>query len=57
MVDFLNLMSYDTGIDLEKLLDAAEFAHRFSSRLYQGHLLRVRRPGATETAPLKCSSS
>jgi hydroxymethylglutaryl-CoA lyase len=57
LVDFLDLMGYDTGIDLEKLLDAAEFAHRFSSRLYQGHLLRARRPGAAETAPLKCSSS
>ena len=57
LVDFLDLMRYDTGIDLEKLLDAAEFAHRFSSRLYQGHLLRVRRPRATEAAPLKCSPS
>lgn len=50
VVDFLNLMSYDSGIDLEKLLDAAEFAHRFSSRTYQGHLLRVRRPKAIDSA-------
>ena len=39
-----------TGIDLEKLLDAAEFACRFSSRPYQGHLLRARRAGACGVA-------
>jgi hydroxymethylglutaryl-CoA lyase len=51
LVDFLEGMGYDTGIDLEKLLDAAEFAIRFSSRTYQGHLLRVRRAGACTVAP------
>jgi hydroxymethylglutaryl-CoA lyase len=51
LVDFLEGMGYDTGINLEKLLDAAEFACRFSSRPYQGHLLRVRRAGACGVAP------
>jgi hydroxymethylglutaryl-CoA lyase len=51
LVDFLEGMGYDTGIDLEKLLDAAEFACRFSSRPYQGHLLRARRAGACGVAP------
>lgn len=50
LVDFLEGMGYDTGIDLEKLLDAAEFASRFSSRPYQGHLLRARRAGACGVA-------
>jgi hydroxymethylglutaryl-CoA lyase len=51
LVDFLEGMGYDTGIDLEKLLDAAEYACRFSSRPYQGHLLRARRAGACGVAP------
>jgi hydroxymethylglutaryl-CoA lyase len=51
LVDFLEGMGYDTGINLEKLLDAAEFASQFSSRPYQGHLLRARRPGACSVAP------
>ena len=51
LVDFLEGMGYDTGIDLEKLLDAAEFACRFSSRPYQGHLLRARRAGACGVTP------
>ena len=51
LVDFLEGMGYDTGINMEKLLDAAEFASRFSSRPYQGHLLRVRRAGACGVAP------
>jgi hydroxymethylglutaryl-CoA lyase len=50
LVDFLEGMGYDTGIDMEKLLDAAEFACRFSARPYQGHLLRVRRAGACGAA-------
>jgi hydroxymethylglutaryl-CoA lyase len=57
LVDFLHLMSYDTGIDLDKLLDAAEFGIRFSSRPYQGHLLRARRPKAAEKSLLGCVSS
>jgi hydroxymethylglutaryl-CoA lyase len=51
LVDFLEGMGYDTGIDMEKLLDAAEFACRFSSRPYQGHLLRARRAGTCGVAP------
>jgi len=51
LVDFLEGMGHDTGIDLEKLLDAAEFACRFSTRPYQGHLLRARRAGACGMTP------
>jgi hydroxymethylglutaryl-CoA lyase len=51
LVDFLEGMGYDTGINLEKLLDAAEFACRFSSRPYQAHLLRARRAGACGVSP------
>jgi len=51
LVDFLEGMGYETGINLEKLLDAAEFACRFSSRPYQGHLLRARRGGACGVTP------
>lgn len=51
LVDFLEGIGYDTGIDLEKLLDAAEFACKFSSRPYQGHLLRARRAAACSVAP------
>jgi hydroxymethylglutaryl-CoA lyase len=46
LVAFLEGMGYQTGIDLDKLLDAAEFANRFTSRPYQGHLLRAKRAGA-----------
>lgn len=46
LVAFLDGMGYETGINLEKLLDAAEFATQFSSRPYQGHLLRAQRAGA-----------
>jgi hydroxymethylglutaryl-CoA lyase len=51
LVDFLEGMGYNTGIHLEKLLDAAEYACRFSSRPYQGHLLRARRASACGVAP------
>lgn len=50
LVDFLAGMGYVTGIDLDKLLDAAEFACKFSSRPYQGHLLRARRAAACGVA-------
>jgi hydroxymethylglutaryl-CoA lyase len=43
LVAFLHGMGFETGIDMEKLLDAAEFAIQFSSRPYQGHLLRAHR--------------
>lgn len=46
LVDFLHGMGFETGIDLEKLVDAAEFASGFSSRPYQGHLMRVMRARA-----------
>lgn len=46
LVAFLEGMGYETGIDLEKLLDAAEFANRFTARPYQGHLLLAKRAGA-----------
>src|ERR1700694_4069465 len=46
LVAFLHGLGFATGIDLEKLLDAAEFAIQFSSRPYEGHLLRVHRAGA-----------
>jgi hydroxymethylglutaryl-CoA lyase len=42
LVAMLHGLGYDTGIDFEKLLDAAEFAQQFSSRPYSGHLLRSR---------------
>jgi hydroxymethylglutaryl-CoA lyase len=43
LVAFVEGMGYQTGIDLEKLLDAAEFAIRFTTRPYQGHLLLAKR--------------
>jgi hydroxymethylglutaryl-CoA lyase len=46
LVAFLEGMGYQTGIDLEKLLDAAEFANQFTSRPYQGHLLLAKRAGS-----------
>jgi hydroxymethylglutaryl-CoA lyase len=51
LVDFLEGQGYNTGIDLEKLLDAAEFALQFSSRPYQAHLLRARRAAACSATP------
>src|ERR1700680_2194469 len=45
LVAFLDGMGFETGIDLEKLLDAAEFANRFASRPYQGHMLLAKRAG------------
>jgi hydroxymethylglutaryl-CoA lyase len=56
LVAFLEGMGFDTGIDLEKLLDAAEFAIQFSSRPYQGHLLRARRAGVCGTAAVSTKS-
>jgi hydroxymethylglutaryl-CoA lyase len=46
LVAFLDGLGYETGVDMEKLLDAAELAITFSSRTYQGHLLRAMRPNA-----------
>jgi hydroxymethylglutaryl-CoA lyase len=43
LVAFLHGMAYETGIDLDKLCEAAEFASGFTERDYQGHLLRVHR--------------
>jgi hydroxymethylglutaryl-CoA lyase len=46
LVAFLDGLGFDSEIDMDKLLDAAEFASHFSSRPYQGHLLRAKRAGA-----------
>ena len=46
LVAFLKGMGYETGVDMEKLLDAAELAITFSSRSYQGRLLRAMRPNS-----------
>jgi hydroxymethylglutaryl-CoA lyase len=51
LVAFLHGMGFETGIDMEKLLDAAELAIQFSSRPYQGHLLRAHRAAACGMAP------
>jgi hydroxymethylglutaryl-CoA lyase len=51
LVALLQGMGFKTGIDLEKLLDAAELAIQFSSRPYQGHLLRAHRAGVCEVMP------
>jgi hydroxymethylglutaryl-CoA lyase len=51
LVAFLEGMGFETGIEQEKLLDAAEFAIQFSSRPYQGHLLRAKRAGACGAVP------
>lgn len=48
LVDFLQGLGYETGVQMDKLLDAAEFALRFSSRPYQGHLLRARQAAACQ---------
>jgi hypothetical protein len=36
-------MGFETGIDLDNLCEAAEFASHFTERDYQGHLLRAHR--------------
>lgn len=56
LVALLEGMGFETGIDVEKLLDAAAFALQFSSRPYQGHLLRARRAGVCGTAALNAKS-
>jgi len=50
LVAFLHGMGYETGVDMEKLLDAAELAITFSSRPYQGRLLRAMRPTTPNAA-------
>jgi hydroxymethylglutaryl-CoA lyase len=57
LVALLHGMGFETGIDMEKLLDAAELAIQFSSRSYQGHLLRAHRPGACGVAPVQGSAA
>ena len=57
LVAFLHGMGFETGIDMEKLLDAAEFAIQFSSRPYQGHLLRAHRAAACGAAPAQGSAA
>jgi hydroxymethylglutaryl-CoA lyase len=51
LVAFLDGMGYESGIDMDRLLGAAEFASHFSSRPYQGHLLRAKRAGACGGTP------
>ena len=57
LVAFLHGMGFETGIDMEKLLDAAEFAIQFSSRPYQGHLLRAHRAAVCGAAPTQGSAA
>jgi hydroxymethylglutaryl-CoA lyase len=52
LVAFLHGMGYETGIDLDQLLAAAEFANGFTQRVYQGHLLRVHRAALCEPGPV-----
>jgi hydroxymethylglutaryl-CoA lyase len=52
LVAFLHGMGYETGIDLDKLYDAAEFASHFTERDYQGHLLRVHRAAICTPGPV-----
>ena len=51
LVAFLHGMGFETGIDLDKLCDAAEFASHFTDRDYQGHLLRVHRAAICTPGP------
>jgi hydroxymethylglutaryl-CoA lyase len=50
LVAFLEGQGFKTGVQMDKLLDAAEFALKFSSRPYQAHLLRAARH-ASSTIP------
>jgi hydroxymethylglutaryl-CoA lyase len=43
LVALLEGLGFTTGINMEKVLDAAEFALRFCSRPYEGHLLKALR--------------
>jgi hydroxymethylglutaryl-CoA lyase len=51
VIAFLHGMGYETGIDLDKLCEAAEFASHFTERDYQGHLLRVHRAAICTPGP------
>lgn len=44
LVSLVDGLGYTTGISMDKLLDAAEVAIHYSSRPYEGHLLRALRP-------------
>lgn len=57
LIDLLHGMGYETGIDLDRLLEAAEFAAQFTDRDYQGHLLRVRRAAVCKPGPLSAAST
>lgn len=57
LVAFLHGMGYETGIDLDKLCEAAEFASHFTERDYQGHLLRVHRAAICTPGPSATSAS
>lgn len=56
LVAFLHGMGYATGIDLDNLCEAAEFATQFTARDYQGHLLRVHRAAVCTPGPKVQSS-
>jgi hydroxymethylglutaryl-CoA lyase len=51
LIAFLHGMGYETGIYLDKLCEAAEFASHFTERDYQGHLLRVHRAAICTPGP------
>ena len=57
LVAFLHGMGYETGIDLDKLCEAAEFATHFTARDYQGHLLRVYRAALCTPGPNSASTN
>jgi len=48
LVAFLEGLGFATGVSMDRLLDAAEFARRFCSRPYEGHLLKALRPSAPQ---------
>jgi hypothetical protein len=56
LVTFFEGLGYVTGIDMGKLLDAAEISLSYSSRPYEGHILRAMRPAAVGIAPAPCGT-
>jgi hydroxymethylglutaryl-CoA lyase len=56
LVTFFEGLGYVTGIDMERLLDAAEISLSYSSRPYEGHILRATRPTAVRMASASCGT-
>lgn len=56
LVTFFEGLGYVTGIDMGKLLDAAQISLSYSSRPYEGHILRAMRPVAVGTATAPCGT-